>query len=41
MSCAAAIIGIAGGSVGGFVLLGTLYPELYGACAYQCYYAFS
>jgi len=39
--CAGVIVGISGGSIGGAILMGTLYPEFFGGCAYLCYDAFS
>jgi hypothetical protein len=41
VGCAGAILGVSGGSIGGFIVWGALYPEVYGACAYLCYDAFS
>ncbi len=41
LGCAGAIVGISGGSIGGAILMGALYPEFFGACAYLCYDAFS
>ena len=41
LGCAGAIVGISGGSIGGAILLGALYPEFFGGCAYLCYDAFS
>jgi hypothetical protein len=39
--CAGVIVGISGGSIGGAILMGTLYPGFFGGCAYLCYDAFS
>ena len=39
--CAGAIVGISGGSIGGAILMATVYPEFFGGCAYLCYDAFS
>lgn len=39
--CAGAIVGLSGGSIGGAILMGSLYPGFFGGCAYLCYEAFS